>query len=161
MIALAALVIGALGLVVGGLLRRRVGDLVPTGAPSGAASGRVRRPVPAGVLEVVTGALFALTLLCASVSPVLPAYLWFIAAAVALTVVDVQHQLLPRRIVWPALAGGEVLLLLAAATTSAWEALLRAALASVALLVLHLLMALISPSGMRMGDVRLAGVTGL
>ena len=61
----------------------------------------------------------------------------FIAAVVALAVVHVHHQLPPRRIVWPALAGGGVLLLLAAAAASDWDASLRAALASVVLLVLH------------------------
>jgi len=159
--ALAAWVLNALGALVGGLIRRRAGELVPAGIPSGPAPQRVPRLVPAVVLKVVTGVLFALAVVCAGVSPVLPAHLWFLATAVVLTVVDVQHQLLPRRIVWPTLAGGGLLLLVAAATTSSWDSLLRAALASALLLALHLLMALISPSGIGMGDVRLASVTGL
>jgi len=159
--ALAALVVGALGAAVGGLIRFRAGDLVPVEAATAHAGQQVTRRVPPVVLEVVTGLLFALAVVCAGVSAALPAYLWFLAAAVALTVVDVQHQLLPRRIVWPALAGGGLLLLVAAAATSSWDALLRAALASALLLALHLLLALISPRGVGMGDVRLASVTGL
>ena len=161
MIALVALLLGALGVVVGGLIRHRAGDLVLIKVTSGPAVAPTGRAVPAGVLEVATGALFTLAVLCAGVSPVLPAYVWFLAAAVVLTVIDVQHQLLPRRIVWSALAGGGLLLLIAAAATSSWDGLLRAALASAVLLALHLLLALISPGGVGMGDVRLASVTGL
>lgn len=158
---LAALLVGALGMTVGGLIRLRVADLVPAGVSAAPAAEDDPRRVPRGVLEVATGVLSALAVVCAGISAVLPAYLWFVAAAVVLTVIDVQHQLLPRRIVWPALAGGALLLLVAAAATSAWEALARAAVASVCLLVVHLLLALISPAGMGMGDVRLASVTGL
>jgi leader peptidase (prepilin peptidase)/N-methyltransferase len=159
--ALAALLVGALGVAVGGLIRLRGANLVPAGVAAAPAAERTTQRVPPMVLEVVTGLLFALAVICAGVSAVLPAYLWFLAAAVVLTVVDVQHQLLPRRIVWPALAGGGLLLLIAAAATSSWDGLLRAALASAVLLALHLLLALISPQGVGMGDVRLASVTGL
>jgi leader peptidase (prepilin peptidase)/N-methyltransferase len=158
---LAALVVGALGVAVGGLIRLRVADLVPAGVSAAPAAEDDPRRVPRGVLEVVTGVLFSLVVVCAGISAVLPAYLWFVASGVVLTVIDVQHQLLPRRIVWPALAGGALLLLVAAAATSAWEALARAAVGSVYLLVVHLILALISPAGMGMGDVRLASVTGL
>lgn len=158
---LAALLVGTLGVAVGGLIRLRAADLVPAGVSAAPAEKRASRRVPPMVLEVVTGLLFVLAVVCAGVSAALPAYLWFLAAAVALTVVDVQHQLLPRRIVWPALAGGGLLLLIAAAAASSWDALLRAALASALLLALHLLLALISPRGVGMGDVRLASVTGL
>ena len=161
MTALVALFVAALGVVVGGLVRRRSAALIPARVTAGPAPAPASHPLPAGVLEVITGVLFGLAVVCAGVSWVLPAYLWFLAAAVVLTVIDVQHQLLPRRIVWSALAGGALLLLVAAVATSFWEALLRAALGSAVLLALHLLLALISPGGVGMGDVRLAGVTGL
>jgi len=94
-------------------------------------------------------------------SPQLPAYLFFAWMGVWLTAVDLRHRLLPNRIVLTSLAGGAVLLAVAAAAGTEWSSLARAAAGSVALFVLYLLLALVNPAGMGMGDVKLAAVVGL
>ena len=52
------------------------------------------------------------------------------------------------------------LLLLAAAGTGAWGALLRAALGGLALYALYFVLLFIYPAGMGFGDVKLAGILG-
>jgi leader peptidase (prepilin peptidase)/N-methyltransferase len=56
---------------------------------------------------------------------------------------------------------GALLLTLAAAAEGEWPALLRAGIAAVVLFTVYLVMALISPRGIFMGDVKLAGLIGL
>ena len=78
-----------------------------------------------------------------------------------LALIDLRHRLLPDRVVLPSIAVGAVLLGLAAALEGDWAALLRAAVAAVVLFVVFLVMALISPAGLGMGDVKLAALLGL
>ena len=80
---------------------------------------------------------------------------------VLLGVIDLQHRLLPNRVVGPAIAIGAALLVVAAAGEQDWPALLRAALGAVALFAVFLVLALIAPSGLAMGDVKLAALLGL
>jgi leader peptidase (prepilin peptidase) / N-methyltransferase len=117
----------------------------------------VRRPV----LEVGTALLFTLVALRFGLSAELPAFLWFAGAGVLLTVIDVQHRLLPNRVVLPALGVGAVLLLGAATVDGTWDALLRALLGAAVLFVVYLVLALISPRSLGMGDVKLAALLGL
>jgi leader peptidase (prepilin peptidase) / N-methyltransferase len=113
------------------------------------------------VLEAVTGTLFALMVLRFGVSWALPAYLTLAASAVLLGVVDLQHRRLPNTIVGPFAVAGLVALTLAAVGSGAWESLVRAFLGAVLLFFLYLVLALISPASLGMGDVKLAGVLGL
>src|SRR3712207_9483021 len=69
--------------------------------------------------------------------------------------------LLPNRVVLPALAAGTALLLLPALADGAWSALLRAVLGAAALFAVYLVLALLSPRGLGMGDVKLAALLGL
>lgn len=88
----------------------------------------------------------------------------FAALAVAsglLVPVDLATYRLPDRIVLPATAAVLVALVLAAAVDAEWGRLLRAVLAGVALLALYFVLALISPTSMGLGDVKLSGVLGL
>jgi leader peptidase (prepilin peptidase)/N-methyltransferase len=119
------------------------------------------RAVPLPFVELGTAALFALTALHLGWSAELPAFLVLAGAAVLLTVVDLQHRLLPNRVVVPTLAAGAVLLTGAAVAEQAWEALLRAGLGAVVLFVSFFVLALISPRSLGMGDVKLAAVLGL
>jgi leader peptidase (prepilin peptidase) / N-methyltransferase len=80
---------------------------------------------------------------------------------VLLAVIDLQHRLLPDRVVVPSIGIGAVLLLGAALAEQNWDALLRAALGAAVLFAVFLLLALVSPSGLGMGDVKLAGLLGL
>ena len=117
--------------------------------------------VPAPLVATVTGLLFVLAALRFGVSAELPAYLVLAAAGVLLAVVDLRHRLLPNRVVGPALGAGALLLTGAAAVDGRWDDLARAALGAVVLFALFLVLALISPSSLGMGDVKLAGLLGL
>ena len=113
------------------------------------------------MLEVGTAVLFGLAALRFGPSWELPAFLVLAAAGVPLTVIDLRHRLLPNLVIGPALGLGAVLLALAAAAQGEWDALLRAATGAVVLCAVFLALALISPSGMGMGDVKLAALLGL
>ncbi len=116
---------------------------------------------PRPLLAVATAALFVLVAAFFGLSWQFPAYLFFAAVAVVLTVIDLRHHLLPNAVVLPALGIGFVLLALAATGENAWGALLRAVLGALVLFVLYLVLALISPAGLGMGDVKLAAVLGM
>ncbi|MFC4903326.1 prepilin peptidase [Kocuria oceani] len=120
------------------------------------------RPAPSRlVLAAGTAVLFVLVAAVLGVSWELPAYLFFAAVAVVLTVIDLRHHLLPNAVVLPALGVGFVLLACAAAGQGDWGGLLRAVLGALVLFVLYLVLALISPAGLGMGDVKVAAVLGL
>lgn len=91
----------------------------------------------------------------------LPAYLLFFAALLAISVIDLQLQIIPNRIVYPAIFASVPLLAVAALAehdlSRLGRALAGAALAWLGLLIIHL----ISPGGMGFGDVRLAFLLGL
>jgi leader peptidase (prepilin peptidase) / N-methyltransferase len=113
------------------------------------------------LLLLVTGILFALTAWRFGLSWELPAFLVLAGAAVPLTVIDLRHRLLPNRVLGPAFGAGAILLTLAAALTGQWDDLLRAGIAAVVLFAVFLVLALISPRSLGMGDVKLAGLIGL
>lgn len=117
--------------------------------------------VPAPVVVVLTALLSVLAALRFGLSADLPAYLALSAAGVLLAVVDLRHRLLPNRVIGPALVTGALLLTGAAAVDDRWDDLARAALGAVVLFAVFLLLALISPSALGMGDVKLAGLLGL
>jgi leader peptidase (prepilin peptidase) / N-methyltransferase len=152
---LTALACAVLGIGVGHLANRLAGPF-PWSAP------RERRlAVRPPLVEVGTAALFALTAVRFGLSWELPAYLFLAGVAVLLTVIDVQHKLLPNRVLLPATGGGAALLTVAALGTGDWAALLRAGLGAVLLFVVFLFLALISPRSLGMGDVKLAALLGL
>jgi leader peptidase (prepilin peptidase) / N-methyltransferase len=153
-----ALAVGAglLGLLIGHLVNRAAGRFPWEQAVPGRA-GAVRPPV----VELGTALLFALAALRSELSWELPAFLFLAAAGVLLGVIDLQHRLLPNRVVVPALGIAVGLLLLAAAAEQDWAALLRAGLGAVVLFAVFLVLALIAPSGLGMGDVKLAALLGL
>ena len=91
----------------------------------------------------------------------LPAWLWFAAVGLLLAVVDLRTQLLPNRVLLPGVVGGVVLLAVAAAAGGDWTALGRAVLAGPAAAAALLVLALVNPRGLGMGDVKLAGLLGL
>jgi leader peptidase (prepilin peptidase)/N-methyltransferase len=113
------------------------------------------------VLEVLTAGLFAVMVMQFGVSWTLPAYLTLAVFAVLLGVIDLQHLRLPNSIVGPFAVLTPILLAVAAVGQETWEPLLRAAIGGAALFVVYLILALISPSGLGMGDVKLAGVLGM
>jgi leader peptidase (prepilin peptidase)/N-methyltransferase len=89
------------------------------------------------------------------------AFLYLAAISVALTAIDIDVRRLPNRIVLPSYAVGGVLLG-AAALIGAEPVRFAVGAAGAGILVLfYLLLAIIKPGGMGMGDVKLAGVLGL
>lgn len=78
-----------------------------------------------------------------------------------LVVIDLAVHRLPDVIVGPTALALLLSLTLAALTQDAWPALGRAALAGAAMGLLYFVLALIAPSGMGLGDVKLAGLLGL
>lgn len=89
------------------------------------------------------------------------AFLYLAAISLALGIIDAETHRLPNAIVLPAYAVGAVLLTAASALSGDWAALIPAAIGMAGLALLYLVMALVRPGGMGMGDVKLAGVLGL
>ncbi|SNR66905.1 prepilin peptidase [Blastococcus mobilis] len=177
MVTALVVVAGALGLVVGHLLNHAAGrfpwpDQKRAGSRGAATPTTGRLPVRplhdcVGVavrgpaVDVGAALLFVLATLRFGPSWELPAFLFLAAAGVLLAVIDFQHHLLPNRVVVPSIGIGAVLLLVAAVAGQEWAALLRAVLGAVILFAVFLVLALISPHSLGMGDVKLSGLLGL
>lgn len=110
---------------------------------------------------VLTGALSAAMAFRFGQSWALAAYLVLVILAVQLALIDIRHHLLPNRLVLALLIAGAVLLAAAAAASPSWSALLRGVVAGAILFVIYLILAIISPRGIGMGDVKLAAPLGL
>ena len=113
------------------------------------------------VVELIGGALFGG--LAARMGYVweLPAYMVFLASLLALACIDLELLVLPKRIIYPALALVTALLAIASATNSDWHRLLVGAICAAAWFVLFFLMNFASPRILGFGDVRLAPLLGL
>lgn len=90
----------------------------------------------------------------------LPAYLYLATITVPLAVIDLRTLRLPNSWTLPAYPIVAVLLLVPAVADGSWGSYGRAALGGVALLALYLLLHVINPAGMGLGDVKLAGPLG-
>jgi leader peptidase (prepilin peptidase)/N-methyltransferase len=91
----------------------------------------------------------------------LPAYLLLFAALLVVSVIDLESYRIPNRILIPATVAAIPLLALAALGQGHPGAFLRAVAGGAAAFGALLVMALISPRGMGMGDVKLAFLLGL
>jgi len=91
----------------------------------------------------------------------LPAYLVLTAGLLALSVIDLEHRILPNRILGPLAVAGVVLLGAAALASGDLDAFVRALLGALAAFGALGALHLISPRGMGLGDVKLAFVLGL
>jgi leader peptidase (prepilin peptidase)/N-methyltransferase len=90
-----------------------------------------------------------------------PAYLALAFVCLVLAVIDASTRLLPNRITYPAFPAVLGLLLLASLGLGDLGRLARGLLAALAVGAFFLLLALISPRGMGLGDVKLAPTLGL
>jgi leader peptidase (prepilin peptidase) / N-methyltransferase len=90
-----------------------------------------------------------------------PAYLALAFVCVVLSVIDATTRLLPNRITYPAFPAIAVLLLVASLGVGDLGRLVRALVAAAVVGLLFLALALISPRGMGLGDVKLAPTLGL
>src|SRR5687768_10754850 len=114
MTALTAILAGLLGLLVGAMVNRAAGRFPWTSAGIRDVLGRGAVAVRLPLLELGTAALFLLVALRFGASWELPAFLFLAGVGVLLAVIDLQHRLLPNRIVLPSIAAAAVLLLIAA-----------------------------------------------
>jgi leader peptidase (prepilin peptidase)/N-methyltransferase len=105
--------------------------------------------------------LVALRLAAAGLGWAVPAYLALAFLCVVLAVIDASTRLLPNRITYPAFPIILGLLLLASVGLGDLGRLARGLLAALAVGAFFLLLALISPRGMGLGDVKLAPTLGL
>lgn len=115
------------------------------------------------IVEAVTGIAFALVaarLLGLNQPWAVAAYLYFAAAGIALTMIDLDHKRLPNAIVLPSYPILAALLAIAAAGQHDWSALGRAGLGAAALFAFYYAAAIAYPAGMGFGDVKLAGIIG-
>lgn len=113
------------------------------------------------LVELLTGALFALTGWQLGLDWALPAYLYLVAVGVAMAVIDLDHQRLPDVLTLPSYPVAGLLLLLPAVAEGAWGDYLRAWLGAAVLYAFYFVLMLLYPRGMGFGDVKLAGVLGL
>ncbi len=105
--------------------------------------------------------LITLRLASAGLGWAVPAYLALGFICVVLAVIDAGTRLLPNRITYPAFPTMLALLLLASLGLGDLGRLARGLLAALAVGAFFLLLALISPRGMGLGDVKLAPTLGL
>ena len=108
------------------------------------------------LVEVLTAAAFAAVVLARGVEDDLLVQLPFAAVLIATAGIDLEHRIVPNRIVVPAALFGVI----ASALVRPGE-LPELLVAGAAAFLALLLAALAYPAGMGMGDVKLAGVMGL
>jgi leader peptidase (prepilin peptidase)/N-methyltransferase len=147
------------GLAVAGLVagRGQRAVIVRYAAPAPPAAA----PGPPPLTVEVTSALL-LGALAARVHPglVLAAACWLAVCAVPLAFIDAAVRRLPDPLTAAAFVGTALLLLAAAAAGGHWHALAVALLGGVALAGFYLVLVLINPAGMGMGDVKTAASIG-
>lgn len=93
--------------------------------------------------------------------PLLLALLLFVVNGARLVWIDARTHLLPNRIILPWYPFAILLLGAAAALAGDWPALLRMLLSGIVLFAFYLLLHVVQPRGMGLGDVKLAGIAGL
>ncbi len=113
------------------------------------------------LVELLCAALFAGAAARFGFNWYLPVALVLLATLIALSYIDVEHLILPKRIIYPSLAIVLALLLLDAAINSDWHLLLVAVSCSAGWFVVFFILNAISPRILGFGDVRLALILGL
>lgn len=160
-------IIGALGGVLLGPVAAATSTTVPDGQwPWLSGSGRWWLGEPASrrrrVLLAISGAVVLGSLATAIGSrPAVLAFLGMGLLGVILAVIDLEHHRLPDRLTVTGALSSGIALSLDAAVTGSWSSLLRGLLCAAVAFLVFLVMALISPSGMGFGDVKLAALLSL
>ena len=113
------------------------------------------------LVELACAALFAGTAARFGYRWDLPAFLVLFAGLLALSCIDVEHLILPKKIVYPLTVAVAALLLLPAAKADNWHAYVVGMLCATGWFVVFFAMNLASPRLLGFGDVRLALVLGL
>ncbi len=124
------------------------------------------RPLPGpGILATlavpVLWGLLAWRVGAPSSGALLPAYLLLAAVGVALVWIDLDVHRLPEGLTLPAVPALVVLLAIASATTGDWGALGRGVVCAAAGWLGYVVLALVSPGGLGLGDATLGGLVAL
>lgn len=171
----------AVGLLAGNLMRGtifrhsvRTGEPLRTACPRCGAPWRFYRPAissrcrcgahngpPAGVLEIVTAVGFAAVAGVLGPRPELLGFAWLAVVGVALSAIDLRMHRLPNRLIYPAYPVVLISFLLGTLAGTDPARLVRSLLGALVLGGCYLVLALIAPGQLGLGDVKLAGLLGL
>jgi leader peptidase (prepilin peptidase)/N-methyltransferase len=121
----------------------------------------IRISVRYPLVELATAALFTGFAIRFGIHAVLPAYLYLAAVGLALAMIDLDVQRLPDALTLPSYPVALILLGIAAVVDDEPHAFVTALLGMVALFGFYAAVWFAYPSGMGLGDVKLAGVLGL
>ncbi|WP_426939824.1 prepilin peptidase [Pseudarthrobacter sp. S6] len=110
---------------------------------------------------MITGALCAGFAFRFGADAGLPAFLLLAVLGVQLARIDVSLHLLPNPLVMALLVGGLLCVTVGTFGGQSWPNLVRALAGAAILFVTYLILALISPASLGMGDVKLAAPVGL
>jgi len=146
--------LGLLGVILSPFAECAIAKLLPR-------LGALRSTVSRVTTAVITGFICAAFALRFGFDPALPAFILLAVLGVQLARIDISLHLLPNPLVLTLLLAGLVLFLLSVFAGSHWAELLRAVAGAAILFVSYLILAIISPGGIGMGDVKLAGPVGL
>ena len=113
------------------------------------------------LVELGTAVLFVAAAVRLGATWQLPAFCVFFASLLAISVIDLDHYIIPNRVIYPTLAVTIPLLVVAAAADGSWDHLRNAAIGGVAGFAVLLAIHVAVPRGMGFGDVRLAGGIGM
>jgi leader peptidase (prepilin peptidase)/N-methyltransferase len=113
------------------------------------------------LVELRTALLFLAVTLRFGMTPALPAYLYFAAVALTLTLINLDTRTLPACIVLPSYIVGVLLLLPAGAARGDWGVGVRALAAMAALWGIYLALARLYPDRLGLAEIQLAGMLGL
>ena len=123
--------------------------------PSGHSTSRT------GGAAVVTGVLWAVAAQHFGQHLLVTPFLVFLALAVAVSVTDLSHRLVPRTLLYGSLVLIAPLLVIVSAVDGTWHDLVIAVVGGAVAFVVFFVIWFAMPRGMGFGDVRLAGVIGL
>lgn len=113
------------------------------------------------LVELLTAGVFVMLAAALGGTWALPAFLWLGGVGVALAVIDLDTHRLPNALTYPSYPVALVLLLIPAVVDGSWDAYVRAVAGGAGLGAFYLVLVLVYPSGMGLGDVKLAGVLGI
>lgn len=112
------------------------------------------------LVELATGVAFAACAAWVGWSVLLPFALWFVAASIAMILIDVEHHRLPNSLTLSTYAVVVAGLAVTATVEQEWPAFGRAMLGGLVLALVYAALATAFPRGMGWGDVKLALVVG-
>ncbi len=138
------------------------GTTLPVGAWVGrcrACGAPVRRRV--AVVAVLTGLVLATITAVVGADWTLPAHLVFAAVTVVLVVTDLDHKLIPNRVLYPGTALAVAMLAGGAVVEERTGDLLRGLGTGAAYFLVLLLVAIVARGGFGLGDVKLAVLLGI